>query len=343
MKFLSIDFRPGFVVYKNGDGPVWVCPHSGPAMETPTSRDENSETVASLCWLKIGGTLITSSVPRKMTYGIDYNRDPPDTSSVNMWDDFIKNGYSKRLESYRKKYSWVPKDMEDHRCRLRIYNDFWRTVMRSGNIIIFVHRKFTRMKNFPSILDIITYQGEGVNKEIIKAIVRKVNKKYEGFFSKIRKDYNDAIMLEQKRIAGRIKQIFSDFDIEKMKVEYKENILEDMEKIRKYGDKEKFRKLKRNFNEKNFFSAIRSVFKHRINPRITVESIFKGAKAVKKKKELMSGKKIVMEIECTNFMNYWYPGVMSDIIIDLLKHLVSVDIYKRLGVKQTQIMKFVKK
>ena len=67
----------GFLVYENGKDIVWVVPHSGPALETPTSRDARSDTVASLCWLKVGGRLVVSSTPRKRALGIDFNRDPP--------------------------------------------------------------------------------------------------------------------------------------------------------------------------------------------------------------------------------------------------------------------------
>ena len=62
---VTIKTRQGFMVFTNGDRITWVTPHSGPSLETPTSRDDNSDTVASKCWLNVGGKLIVSTMPRK--------------------------------------------------------------------------------------------------------------------------------------------------------------------------------------------------------------------------------------------------------------------------------------
>ncbi len=344
MKFLTIDFRPGFSVYRNGEGPVWVCPHSGPALEIPTSRDENTDTVATLCWLQTGGSLLISGIPRKMMFGVDFNRDiPPEDLSILLWPKFIENGHSERLKQYRKNYAWAAQSKTDYHHRLKIYKDFWNTVKRLGNVIVFVHREYMRMKNFPSIMDVVTYQGQGVNKEIIKNIVKKINKKYEPFFKKISRDYKDSILLEERRAIDRIKEIFSNFDLKQMKIEYKENILKDMHMMEKYADKRVWRRLKKEFNEKNFLSVIRSALRRGPHPHITVEAVFRGEKAVRTKKPLFIKKNIVMEVECNAFINYWYPEMAGKILIDLLKNLVSVDMYKKLGIKQTQIVKFIGK
>jgi hypothetical protein len=344
MKFIDIDFKPGFIVYRNGHGPVWACPHSGPALEVSTSRDDNSDTVASRCWLKTGGTLIVSGIPRKMMYGVDLNRNiPPKEISVNLFDQFIKDGFRKRLHTYRKEYAWASSNEADYKHRLSIYNDFWRSVKRSGNVIVFVHRCYTRLKNFPSLIDVITYQGEGVDKKIIETIAERINKKYEPFFRSISKYYKEYVLLEQKRVIEKIKRLFSEFSLDKMKVEFKEHILSDIEVMKKHAEKNKVRKLEKNFNEKNFMTALKSVLKADVHPKITVESVFKGQKALRTKKPMFIQENVVMEAECTSFLNYWYPDVASDILIDLLGNLVSVDFYKKMGAKQTQILKFVNK
>jgi hypothetical protein len=343
MKFLNIDYKPGFTIYRNGEGPVWVCPHSGPALEVPTSRDENTDTVASRCWLKTGGSLIISNMSRKMTYGVDFNRDvPPKDLSVNLFDQFIKDESRRRLYNYRKDYAWVSHNETDHRNRISIYDNFWRSVKRSGNVVVFVHRQFTRMKNFPSIIDIITYRGEGVQKKIIETIAEKINKKYEKFFKSISKYYKEYIMLEQKRNIENIERIFSEFDFDKMKIEFKDNIIEDIKVMKKYADRKTIRKLEKEFNKRNFIAALRSALKYGEYPKITVDSVFQGQKAMRIKKPMFIKDNIVMDVECTSFLNYWYPDVASDILIDLLKNLVSVDLYKKMGAKQTQILKFVK-
>jgi len=344
MKFLGIDFKPGFIVYRNGPGPVWVCPHSGPAIEIPTSRDHWSETIASQCWLNTGGTLIVSTIPRKQMYGMDFNREvPTKDSALNLWPEFVRDENRERLERYRKTYSWTAIDELDHRHRLKIYNDFWDTVKRSGNVIIFFHTQFTRIKNFPSVMDIITYQGRGVRDEIIKAIVEKTNKECEDFFRQMEKPYKDEIYLEHQRIINRTKEVFSEFSLEKMKVEYRKHTIDDMNIIKKYASKGVCRKLEKEFSEKNFLSALKSALRQRVLPCITIESIFKGQKALRMKKPMFRKGNIVMEVETTRFLSYWYPKIASEIVMGILKDIVSVEMYKDMGLKQTQILKFFRK
>jgi hypothetical protein len=277
-------------------------------------------------------------------YGMDFNREiPPKDSSLNLWPEFVRDENRERLEEYRKVYSWTAIDEADHKHRFKIYNDFWDTVRRAGNIIIFLHTQFTRIKNFPSVMDVITYQGRGVKNEIIKAMVKKTNKKYEQFFKHIEKPYKDEICIEQQRIMGRIKEIFSEFSLDKIRVEYKTNMLNDMKVMRKYADKKVYRRLEKNFNEKNFLSVLKSALRQKIHPHITIESIFKGQKALTMKKPLFVKDNIVMEVETTRFVGHWYPRRTSEIVIDILKDMISVDMYRKMGAKQTQIVKFIRK
>ncbi|MCD6591035.1 MAG: hypothetical protein J7K72_03630, partial [Candidatus Aenigmarchaeota archaeon] len=218
LEFFGADFHRGFTILSSGSGPVWVCPHSGPSIETVTSRDDNSDTVASRCWLKTGGTLIISGISRKMTYGVDFNRNiPPKDVALNLFDEFFTHILSSRLERYRKEYAWSARNSTDYKTRSNIYNDFWKAVERSGNVVVFVHRQFTRMKNYPSLMDIITYQGEGVNKKIVETVVGNINKKYERFFKKIWSYYKDYIIMEERRIIEVIKEKFGEFDINRLK------------------------------------------------------------------------------------------------------------------------------
>jgi len=344
---MEIMYNKGFIVYRNHKNlyePVFVAPHSGPAFEVPTSRDESSDTVASLCWMKTGGSLIMSGVPRKRLTGIDFNRDPPPKKlALQLWQKFYSEENEEELEEYRKKYGWVANDESDYEERLRIYTNFWNAVKASGNIVVFVHRKFARMKNFPSILDVITYQGKGVDKKILDSVLKNVNSRYESFFRKIEQSYKNAVLLEEERIVERIKNVFSDFDMKSMKIEYKTNIKKDIEVIKKYADKRFVKRLENNFNQKNFMLALRSALKKPNPPRVTVDSIFKGERGMSAKEHFLNRKeRLVMEVECNQFLSYWYPNVTADIIVDLLNSLRAVDMYKRLGMKQTNIVQFMK-
>src|SRR3989344_7513141 len=109
---MKTEFKKGYIVYKNKDDPVFVVPHSGPALEIATSRDDNAETVASLCWKKDGGVLIVSGIPRKREWGIDFNRDIPNfDSALNAYNKFDED--SDKIFEYKKKYAWIAFDKED--------------------------------------------------------------------------------------------------------------------------------------------------------------------------------------------------------------------------------------
>ena len=75
---MKIEFKRGYTVFKKGKMDcVFAALHSGPAIENPVHRDDNSETIASLSWKEMGGTLIVGGVSRDRLWGIDYNRDVP--------------------------------------------------------------------------------------------------------------------------------------------------------------------------------------------------------------------------------------------------------------------------
>src|SRR3989338_8044291 len=101
-------FKKGFLIYKDKDkNLVIACPHSGPALDHPTTRDDNSETVASLCWRELKGSLIISSMPRKRLFGIDLNRDIPSIkTALESYKTFEENKDSAYMYEYRKKYAW---------------------------------------------------------------------------------------------------------------------------------------------------------------------------------------------------------------------------------------------
>ena len=56
---MKVTFNKGFSVYESPGDIYFVTPHSGPAFEVTTSRDEYSETIASLSWKKLFIGIIT--------------------------------------------------------------------------------------------------------------------------------------------------------------------------------------------------------------------------------------------------------------------------------------------
>ncbi len=344
---MAMDVHPGFTIYRNSEGPIFATLHSGPAVETPTSRDDNSDTVASVCWMKMGGSLVFSNLTRKRSFGIDFNRAAPSiTKSVEMYDKFIKDEKKEELRNYRREYAWVAEDKKDHYERLRIYDNFWFQIKNLGNFFIFVHRKFSRLRNYPSAMDVSCFKGMGVKREIIEKIIDDVNKKYQPFFLSVEGEYKESIMLEQRRALKRFGQLGIG-RIRKPVTDSEFNLAEDIMLIKKHAEADNVKKLEEDFSDKNFIAASKNALERMEPPKITLERIFVGdlSHAPREKFYLkeMSKDKIVLEVESNQFMNYWYPETAADMINEIVNGIKTAEMYKKMGHKQTEILKFLDK
>jgi hypothetical protein len=324
---MQIKFYPGFAVYKNGNGPTYVTPHSGPAIETATSRDDNSDTVASLCWAKTGGTLIVSNIPRKRLFGIDFNRSvPPVKTALDYYEKFREDNDQEVLYAYRKKYAWVAMDKADYMNRLKMYQNFWNEV-RGGHFIVLVHRAFTRLKAVPSVMDLSTFQGRGIDIRFLKKVISDINSSYSGFFKNNDFEYKNVVYLEQKKVINNLLRIYGDFDMKKTKADFLTNLKKDLRMIKKYTNKRLKERLDDDFSPQNFLLATRSALEKIGYPKITVEHVFKGSLATGPKSQLFPSKnKIIIQFEPTAFLNSWYPNEASDMIIEIVNRVTEKSI-----------------
>jgi len=152
----------------------------------------------------------------------------------------------------------------------------------------------------------------------MKNAIDSINSKYKDFFSKISGHYKNMILLEEMRIVDRTNALFNGFSLEKMLVEYKENIKADIKVIEEHADPLVVERMKNDLNEETFIAALKSALRTNQLPMVTLEAIFRG-KPAWKQKEPMFGKRNMIEIESNAFMNYWYPDETSNIILDILK------------------------
>lgn len=313
--------KPGFLLFENGTSITWIAQHSGPALETPTSRDSNSDTVASLAWMKVGGKLVVSTMPRKRALGIDFNRDkPPLKKSLEYYPYFVNDEEPAKLHEYREKYAFTARNRQDYQRRLSVYNNFWKEVKEAKNTSVFIHTKFTRLKNFPSIMDVIAYEDYGFSKKILAPIIRKINRKNSDFFSYISENYKNAILLNQKRVIERIVEVYGSFALDDIGIEYKVHLNSDLKIIEKYANGDIFLRLRKKFSEKNFLNAAKSALNNAGNPRITIESIFKGSHGRGQMKNMFRNRNVI-SIESNAFLNYWYPDEASDIVLDIINEI----------------------
>ncbi len=316
---MKTEFKKGYIVYKNSEKePLIVAPHSGPALDVVTSRDDHSETVASLCWKRIGGTLIVSSMPRERLYGIDFNRDIPTLKEAidNFEIFFSKDDVDKRYE-YMKKYGWVAKDEIDYERRLKIYQSFWEDVSK-GEFIIIIHKAFPKVKFIPSIMDITTFSGEKIKNKLVKDIVKNINGKYFYFLDKIKDDYKESIISESKRMILNILRLYETINLDKIGPIFKESLQKDLEKIDLYADKIAKRRINNNFTPHNFLEAVKSAVENMPIPGVTFENIFNGGLSFGPKRKLFPlSNKTIIQIEGSGFLNFWHPHIAAEMIKDI--------------------------
>ncbi len=328
----------GFSVYHNGQDPVYVAQHSGSSFEISTGRDDYSDTVGSLCWQNTGGTLIVSTIARKRVWGIDYNRDlPPMDLALRMYPEFLAENRRHAVKNFRAKYAFVAKNKADYIERRRIYESFWHKVGNSGSIIVLLHRDFSRIKNFPSLMDIVAYEGKGVDTKIIGQIISEINRKYGDAMRQLTEGYKRFVLTESMRIASRIEGSFSSSN----PAEYSLWLHDDMKVLKDLAEPEIMNQLSADMSPKNYLAAVESALKKDIEPKITLENIFKGRKALSVKSRFFNQKFLIMEAEVNAFLGYWHPGLAAAIIVDIINMLRGAKLYKHLGIRQTRMGDFM--
>ncbi len=293
---MAVKFFPGFTVFDSGRGPSWVTPHSGPGFKFSDSRDEKSDVIAGLCWKKTGGKLIVSNASRIRNFGIDFNRAPPSAADAAKMDEIVESGNVDQNEyyAYKQKYAWTSANSNEHKDRLKIYNAFWKEVDRNDTVIA-VHRMFTTPKTAESLIDVFS---SGFDEKSLNASVEKVNRKHEGFFRKIKKDFVDYMALDEKRIIGYINRTPE----EKTEKEF-------------IYDIEKHMKMLGVSSPERIPSSI-GKYMDGINPKVTVMNIFKGDIS-HGLKNLSDGTR-VLQAEVTSFLANWYPDKASEMLCEIL-------------------------
>src|SRR3989338_6241604 len=290
---MKIDVKRGFIVYKTKGDYVIACPHSGPALERTTSRDDNSETVGSILWKLLGGKLVVGNLPRDRVLGVDFNRDIPDVKTATSM--YSKASEADEFFEYRKRYAWVAEDENDYEARLKIYQNFWAEI-ESGSTIILVHRQFNRLKSLPGIMDFIELKGK---KKDIMETMTEVNREYSDFIKK-----------------------YGSFNLRSLNREQRAVFSRDLKIISKYCRPYILTRLKDNVTAQNYVRATKSTLENSPKPCITFQNVFNGELAHGPKRKLNDMKdKSVMEVEGSHFINLWYPEVAAEIIKNVIEKL----------------------
>ena len=324
---MEASFRRGYTVYNNPKDPsvAIITPHSGPAFEMANARDDNSETVASLCWKKTGGTLVVSNMSRQRSWGVDFNRDiPPLDIALNMYEELTKKRISDEAALFRQRYGWVARSEEDYYQRLKIYQNFWAEAA-GFKYVIMVHRAISRIKSVPSVMDVVTFIEKGVKRETLIEIVNQINAQYYQFLKSIEKTYKQFVLLEQERAITNCINRYKTFNMEKLPMSVRDVFQKDLEKIKKYSQKYVLKRLQNNFTPQTFLGASKHALEKIPEPQVTIENVFDGSLAWGPKRKLFPLKdKVIIEVEPTYFMNRWFPEITANIIVDIVRMLKKV-------------------
>lgn len=162
---MKVEIKKGFMIFDSEqDGPVYVAPHSATSLKKHIRGDIGTEAIAyNLC--RSGGKAIISSFPR-------YNR----------WHF---NHY--RLSEYSGSKTDELKD---------IYKEFWNEVEKTGlqqknPKYVFLHNLVTKLSVLPTIIDVGSIEGIGIDAKKAERITKQVNSEFSKEIESQRPGFRD--------------------------------------------------------------------------------------------------------------------------------------------------------
>ncbi|MBS3141001.1 hypothetical protein J4405_02545 [Candidatus Woesearchaeota archaeon] len=316
------EFKRGFIIYKDNEEPLIMCPHSGPSLINSNGRDDNSDTIGSLLRNEYKGKLVLGNMPRRRLYGVDFNRDIPELKvALESYAKFLDNEDTLFKLDYMRKYAFVAFDENDYYHRLRIYQNFW-SECENAQTVLLIHRAYNRIKGMPSVIDFITFKGKGLEKVMIKNILNYVNRAYYDFFKEVNKMYKQMVMLETERMVVNTLRKYNKFNLNEMSLDLRNSYLSDMKVIKKYSNDFMFKRMNKDFAPVSYLDAARSAIENSPLPRITLEEVFDGSLALGPKRKLFPmQEKLIVEIEVCEFLATWYPEMTVRIIKEVVEML----------------------
>lgn len=296
---MRVKFFPGFSVFDGGDGPAWVAPHAGPGFKFSDSRDDKTDVIAGMCCSKMGGKAIVSNASRIRDFGVDFNRAPPEEKDSLRMNSILKSGKIDQdaYYKYKREYAWIAEDEKDQNQRLQLYRSFWSEVDKNDTAVL-IHTMYVTPKTCKSLIDIFT---SGIDENAMKSVIEKINRKYAAFFGKIKKDFTDYMVLNEKRSIEFVKRTPKD----KVEKEFTYDLDTHMKIV---GAK----------SVDGILPGIGKYMKN-IEPKVTVRHVFSGAVS-HGLKNLSEGTRII-QVEVSIFLSQWYPDVASDIICEIVRSL----------------------
>jgi hypothetical protein len=309
----DIEYHKGFNVVKSDrEGPVFIAPHSSLSYRSSEREDVGTENVAFLAVEKLGGAAVISSIPRLGMLGIDYNRQPPDFKDV-------KKGYSKigdDMKDYYKQRSFTTESEKQYLTKANTYKEFWSMVEELGKnnpLFIFCHTLSSRLKNLPTVIDLVTGRGKWIDKKKVEKIAAGLNKKYD--FNKYKSQIKENNYFWLLLYRNFVKQNFGSFG--KLNGMSREWLVQDIENANR------ILKTSYKINDINFglYKNLADQVIDKVNLQLTVEARFCGDMALAVPPLLKKTNGTGLEIESLSYLNEVQPELMIKIIKDIVDAL----------------------
>jgi len=322
---MRVFYKEGFLLFKSEKpGPVFIAPHATMSLLSIVRGDVCTELITARLVKKMGGIGVVSTVPRKGKYGIDYFRWPATMKEATAMFK-MENDYEARYK-FEKKYSFFARDEEEYLEKASTYNQFWTTVETlapNNPLFVLVHAQGTRLKNFPSLLDLATLSGKWMDEKKVIETIEKVNRKYN--FERYKDDLKYyALAWARMCLKRAIEYRFGSFDLKKIKGSFRVALEDDIEKAASLLGRDK-KELLKNFTFQKYLLLIEEVIDSK-EFGITYQNAFDGQPGEERVKKLLDkcGGQAIL-VEASTFLNEMYPDVSVKLIKDVIEEIIRKD------------------
>jgi len=287
---MKIKIHKGFITLKSGkNGPLFIAPHSGMALNNPEGEiDRGTQSVAYHYLKKYGGSAIISLFSRERDLGIDLWRPMPVGRKIS------------------KKYAWYPFSRKYDEEKKKIYKKFWKFIFsQKSDTIIILHRQLPRVKNYPSIIDVVSIIGRGFSRKRMRKVIEKMNKEYEDRFYWLRDEYRELML------------VYIDYCLLCYKKHIKSFLKKDFITFKKTLGVQATKKLEKNFSKSLLKKYILKLIHKQPDLKITLEKNFTG-KYIGKVLDPILDDRLVVSFEINQLLSQYYPLLTAKIIHEII-------------------------
>lgn len=313
------------MVFKNNHlGPIFIAPHSTTTLSPIVRGDVGVEIITEMLTRRMGSVGLISTMPRAGRHGVDLFRKPATMDEA--LEMFKSHGDYKKIQYFEKKYSFYSQDQEEYLEKINTHNQFWvtaETLAPKNPLFVIIHGQASRLKNFPSILEVSTNSGKWIEEDLIKEAIEKANSKNAGRIKQLKPKLKSYVLawadLWLRRSLG---YRFREFKMKNLEGSYQRDMRKDIEKaaailgmdakrVEKGMDWEKYMELLKQCIDATEF-------------RITYQNIFTGKRGEANVRHLLAktGGNAMM-FETSAFLNEMYPKTSLIMVEDIINYISS--------------------